>query len=492
MSYVERVLEESNAFLKDFVPKKLKDICDHLAIFYNYLSLPREGFKEVRNPFWLNANKCIKILSDKDIQKLKSKRKGDKEIDQNVEYQGLLRCGRPLISKFFCELHKNANLDENIIDELISSKRITTRMVEYLFTDIYNCKNFTTITNISEFTHKEKEFIFIAIYKAIDDNLEYPIDRVLMDFFVKDREVLIEKNVNELIRKYIATCIYNMIFMDVAVDNLSIKYNEMQRYVLQYKRDYKDYNLDYEQYNYTLQAFVYLITALMDWLEVDEVTPDEIEASLQIMILSSFKPRLTSIRKRNKEMLQQKLKIPDFRAFYDRSVLNISLAFRELGLDINSDNCKNILDYIFMLNFIQEIDTQCLIYESEYEDVVQLNKLLREQFDSCYDINFIYNDNTGSYDLNISGMLKSKYIKRFLINTKLDDKTEAALQQVKSVKIALTYSEQSDVILFVYFIPEFNIVDDIYIQKSMTVDNNFLSKFFDLLSKSYKILTYTQ
>lgn len=470
MSYVDYVLDKSKDFLNDFVNKKVNDICNHITQFYNYLSIPREGFKRVDLPFWVNTNKCIHILSDKE----KSRRKTEN-----------MRCERPVISKYFCELHLKSKLEDNITSEDVSTKRINKEMVTYLFSDIYNCKNFTTTTNMVEFAGREKHYIFSQIYNVIDSSLRTSIKDLLLDEYLRDINVIIHHDVEGLIKKYVAICIYNIIFMDLDVDNLSIKYNEMQQYILTYKRDYKDYNLDDNRYNYTLQAFVYVITCLLDWLELNDVTTDEVETAFNIILAPSFKSRIDKIKYRNKSNLKSNLNNGDFAYKFNTYKSNINLAFKELNFDIEEDVCALVLEYVLLFANIASLDEMCRMYDSDFPEVRELHTLLRKMFEGCYNFEFILNeDRMFEYSLRITGNLKLEYFKK-LIPDKDRSRDEVIFE----------YDHYTGNLMFFYKWIDYDgeeYLEDVYFTQENIQDNKhkFVKELYSLIVESYKRLLY--
>jgi hypothetical protein len=399
MSYVDFVLSESITFLDDFIVKKVNDICNHLTLFYNYLSIPREGFKIVKKPFWVGTTKCIKVLNDNEKRRLKV---------------NTLRCERPVVNKFFCELHSNAKLEDNITSEIVSTKRINKEMVTYLFNEIYNCKNFTTTTNIIDFVGRERQYIFTQIYKAIDERYTTRSIKDVLYSYLNDYDILVENEVEKLIIKYVAICIYNMIFIDIGVDALFYKYGEMQRYVLDVKRDYTDFGLEDERYNKALQAFVYIIVALMDWLELDDLSIDEVETAFKIMLYSGYKNRIDKIKRLNTNEINSRMSDKDFKNKMQNYKSNVSLSFKNLNLYADETVSELILNYILLLTNIFYLDEKCELYSSKIKEVKQLHALLTQMFDGCYNYSLSY-DSIGRFEgINISGKLKdNSYTRHF-------------------------------------------------------------------------------
>jgi hypothetical protein len=444
MSYIDYVLQESKVFLDDFIHKKIDDICNHLTLFYNYLSIPREGFKIVKKPFWIGTTKCIKILNDKERKKLKVNN---------------LRCERPVINKYFCDLHVSSKLEDNITSEIISTKRLNSEMVTYLFNDIYNCKNFTTTTNIVEFVGREKQHIFTEIYKAIDDRLTSKSVKEILYYYLRDNEVIIENEVEKLIIKYVAICIYNMIFIDLDEDNLDKKYFEMQQYVLTIKRNYVDYNLESENYNIGLQSFVYIITALMDWLELDDVSTDEVETAFNIILYSGYKDRIEKIKTLNRKEIQSRMSDTIFTEKVDNYKSNISLAFRDLKLYVDEAVSELILNYILLLTNIYYLDENCELYFSTTPEVQELHSLLSKMFEGCYSFNISY-DSLGKFNgITVSGKLRDNYAKYLGIS-------DINLEK----HINLFFGKDINNFMMVYTTNS-GIVEDIYISEEQILEN---------------------
>lgn len=403
MSYIDYVLAESSPFLDDFITRKVDDICNHITLFYNYLSIPRDGFKIVKKPFWIGTTKCIKILNDYEKKKLKV---------------NTMRCERPIVNKFFCELHSNAKLEDNITSEIVSTKRINKEMVVYLFNDIYNCKNFTSTTNLVEFVGRERQTIFSEIYKAIDQRFTKSSIKDVLYSHLNDYEIIIENDVENLITKYVAICIYNMIFIDLKVDSLYYKYSEMQKFVLDYKKDYIDYDLEDEKYNIGLQAFVYIITALMDWLETDEVTIDEVETAFNMILYSSYKRNINSIININNKNIQTKLNEPQFSEKIEKYKSNVSLAFKNLNLYADEDVSFLILKYVLLLSNIFYLDETCQLYSSTEPALKELFNLLNKVFIGCYDFSFPIDDK--GHRIIIKGKMNSNYIYNLKLRKDID------------------------------------------------------------------------
>lgn len=465
MSYIEYVLENSKDFLNDFINKKIHDICNHITLFYNYLSIPRDGYKLVKTPFWVNTPKCIHILNDNERTKRKTTN---------------LRCERPVINKFFCDLHLNSQLEDNVTSEDVSTKRINKELVTYLFNEIYNCGNFTTTTNIVEFAGREKQHIFTMIYNQIDSSLDMSIKEILYKYYLKDNEVIILRDVENLIKKYVAICIYNMIFIDIGVDNLAFKYTEMQQYVLNFKRDYKDYNLDNDKYNYSLQAFVYVITALLDWLELDDVTIDEVETAFNFILLPSFKNKIDKLKYKNRANLNDLKGKADFITKFNMYKSNINLAFKELNFDCEEDVCELILEYILLLNNLAALDEYCNLYYSEDMDVKNLHKMLRDMYEGCYNFEFRYNEYNDNLDLFIDGDMKLNYLNKFT-------QYKSSKKTVKTTFV-LNYSSEN---LIMFYNQDKNIIEDVYFTPDRVAESGeFVKQFYNNVTRVYAKLIF--
>lgn len=267
--------------ISDFISKKLDDICNHVNIFYKYISIKREGFL---NP--------INYIIEKDTEK-------------KTEYSDYVY------------------------------KTVNSKMIEYIINSIYNCNN----------------------YKDYKIQIELDSEKVKNKLLnTINEQIKIEYNAILLIIKYINYCVINI--TSISKDSFSKNYNKIIKNVADNKRDYDDFNLDNELSKMALQSIFHISLSFLDWLELNVMSENELEKTIEFLLTKSLYPRYKIIYNKHLEILKQKLNTEEFLVKFNILCVNVFELYKKYGIYVSSEMCNQISYNVLCLSNYENLDKE--------------------------------------------------------------------------------------------------------------------------------------
>lgn len=295
IKHLENIIQNNFNFIEDFVNKKLSDICFHICLFFYYLSYPRNniGFKKINL-----SNELIDIETTK---------------------------------KF-------------------SNPLINSKMVNYIFTEIYNCKNFTSIYSQDNI----EKILLNTIYKVnkypVKSRLIYKIKK-LSDNIFNENNLIIFDDVEDIVIKYLVNCIRNIIYLESSYDSLDKKFNELQLYVASVKRTYSINYLDNQITNLSFNAFLHIIICLTDWTELDEISDIEIDTALSFILTKELRQVYPEWNEDYSDTIKNFKSNKNFNDYKNMSLSQIFYILKKYDLKIDIPTAEKLIKHIFIITY---------------------------------------------------------------------------------------------------------------------------------------------
>lgn len=245
--------------LQTWVNGKISDISYTLAMFFNYITSPRPQFLTVKN---LMADKKVKTYFENNLKEAFTSKE-----DGSVS--------RSSLSRF-----RTATV-QPVINE---------KMILYLLEEIYPCAQ---ILN-DQATYNDQPVVINKVPENIKANITGIIRNNIkdQDYLIKftgpedNYSLKIEPIVFQIIWKYITNLVFSIVPNDNAsIDNneVSIKIKQKQLTTIAHRPNVDNYGLNDPIENICFETIVYIIVTLTDWLEVDTIETEEIEAFYKIL-----------------------------------------------------------------------------------------------------------------------------------------------------------------------------------------------------------------
>jgi hypothetical protein len=287
---VYKELEQNKDFLIEYINLKLDDICYHLSVFFQYLTHPRKNVKTI------------------------------------VTQTG--------------QATKDLDLSINTVP------KISIKMVYYLFNDIYNCKNYMIQLKKEDIMNQIIKFIISVSNSSVQDRLIKNIQR-LTDGKFHSKNILIQNDVSNLVHKYVASSILNLMQIRGG-ETLQDKYNNLQMYVAVYKRNDLNY-LDNQMENLTCGAFLHLIICLTDWLNNTEVSRLEINTSLNFILTKEMRNEYKGWFEEYMTLYNKKKNDATFKNIYEMTIAQIIYIFNKYDLSIDIKEAEILVKHIYII-----------------------------------------------------------------------------------------------------------------------------------------------
>lgn len=223
---------------------KIRDLSYCVATFFNYVSVPRDGFLQV------------------------SRETG---VDTTA----------PVISMELCQ---------------------------YVLREIFPCIQMTKENTFTVFRvpNRIQDTIYRTIRKYIDNkSFIKPIKSTesltldsgnVKNFPINIPELEIQLGVIQAIWTYISNGMDALAYESSTNEEVQEKIEDAEQANLQKRNSIRNYGFNDDLENSAFQALLYVIVALMDWLEVDLVTKTEIEHAYKIIVPRDIQTRLTPIK----------------------------------------------------------------------------------------------------------------------------------------------------------------------------------------------------
>jgi len=305
---LETTIKNNQEFINEFVNKKLSDLCFHISLFFFYLSYPRTkiGFKKI-----------------------------------NIAKEG----------------EKNTEEQDNVSPDT-TKPVVTTKMTNYVINEIYNCKNFSNIYN----DNIKDKIIYNIVNKvnkySVKSRIIYSLTKLSDKIFNEDNVVVYDE-VEDIILKYIVSCLYNIIYLRTSDETLIYsgpmgvpldkKFNELQMYVASTKRTYSINYLDNQVQNLSFNSFLHIIISLTDWLEMDDVSEFEVNTALNFILTKDMR----AIYKKwliEYKTLEKKFK-NDYIDYLNLAISQIIYIFKKYDLNIDIKSAEKLAKHIFILTY---------------------------------------------------------------------------------------------------------------------------------------------
>jgi hypothetical protein len=325
---LENILKNNSSFINDFVNKKLDDLCFHLALFFNYLSFPRNNFKKV-------DDKILKSLSDEQV-----------------------------------------NVQEDINSYIKIRPYITLKMSYYLLTEIYGCKDITSSINKDNYDLYDK-----IIYNTVVNSNKKEVNKRIIDHVIKlsddrfnEKNLIVDENIKELLYKYVVNIIKCIIKLDdegQILPEVSLKnnYEKLEKYLIIYKRTFNNKFENDEIKNITFNSFLSLIIPLLDWLGINEVDLVEVNTALNLILTEEMRgiyKEWVEEYYNHIEDLKENNKIDEFNSYFNQCISQIIYIFKKYDLGISIRTSEQLIKHIYILS--NKINKNLI--EKKEEDII--------------------------------------------------------------------------------------------------------------------------
>jgi len=238
--------EDENLFpgLIDWRDGKIRDLSYCVATFFNYLSIPRQGFLEV------------------------DRQRGVNTAD-------------PVISLELCQY---------VLREIFPCLQMTLEKDFMVFRAPIRFQN-TIYKTIRKYI-ANKSFIK-PIKKSEPVTLE---SGDVKKFAVEVPELEIQLGVIQAIWTYISNGMNALAYQSSTDEDIRDRIGDAEQLNLQKRNALKNYGFNDDLENSAFQALLYVVVTLMDWLEVDVVGKAEIEHAYKILVPPDIQEQLTPVK----------------------------------------------------------------------------------------------------------------------------------------------------------------------------------------------------
>jgi len=280
--------------MEDFISKKIDDVCNHIKIFFNYLSIQRTGY-------------LTPIDTDKTLESIY-------KIDPSLP-----RIERQILAQKNVEAKKEGAL-------LQVHKVINEDMIDYIISSIYNCKNYS----------KPNSSI---------DKIE--IKRKIINF-IQNNNVNIENNAINTIVEYIQYCANSI--SNISEDTFSKNYKSLINYVSQNKREFENYDMDNEWSKMALQSIFHITLAFLDWLELDILSDLEVDYAVEFILTKNMYDKYKKVFYEHQELLEEKKKSPEFKSKFDNLCIEVYKQYKRYNIFVSDKLCVKITSHILCMS----------------------------------------------------------------------------------------------------------------------------------------------
>jgi hypothetical protein len=280
--------------MEDFISKKIDDVCNHIKIFFNYLSMERTGYLTP-----VDTNKTLEP-----IYKIK---------------QSLSRIEREIITEKNIEARKEGVL-------LQVHKVINEDMVDYIISSIYNCKNYSRPNSTID---------KISIKSKIIN-------------YIQNNNVNIENNAIDAIVEYVQYCANSI--SNISEDTFTKNYNSLINYVSQNKREFENYDMDNEWSKMALQSMFHITLAFLDWLELDILSDVEVDYAVEFILTRNMYDKYKKIFYKHQDILEEKKKLPEFKSKFDNFCIEVYKQYKRYNIFVSDKLCVKITTHILCMS----------------------------------------------------------------------------------------------------------------------------------------------
>lgn len=285
--------------MEDFISKKIDDVCNHIKIFFNYLSVQRTGYLTP-----IDTNKALESLYKIDTSLSRIERQILEQKNVEAKREGVL-----------LQVHKVINED----------------MVDYIFSSIYNCKNYS----------KPKSSI---------DKMEI---KNKIKNFIQNNNVNIENNAINTIVEYIQYCANSI--SNISEDSFSKNYKSLINYVSQNKREFENYDMDNEWSKMALQSIFHITLAFLDWLELDILSDVEVDYAVEFILTKYMYDKYKKVFYKHQELLEEKKKSPEFKSKFDNFCIEVYKQYKKYNIFVSDKLCIKITSHILCMSNYEKL-----------------------------------------------------------------------------------------------------------------------------------------
>jgi hypothetical protein len=247
-----------------------------------------------------------------------------------------------VLSVFFnylVEPRDGFSLVESKLTNLTSIHPVITReMTNYVLGDIFPCLSMIKEDKFAVF--KVPQELDNAIKRLIKDGIT---NKSLLRGGNKEEQegFVIEPGVAQTIWTYLSNGVDALAYDSISNDEVAEKIALAEAMTLAKRNCSKNYGFNDDAENCAFQTILYLIVALLDWLELDEVTDIEVLTVYKIIIPQDLQVKLTKTEnKRFSEIIIQALVSKDL--IPSASAVNlVSTMMTDVGRHINNLKDKN-------------------------------------------------------------------------------------------------------------------------------------------------------
>lgn len=223
---------------------KIRDLSYCVATFFNYISIPREGFLEVSRQAEVNAV-------------------------------------APMISLELCQY---------VLREIFPCLQMTLEKNFTVFRVSLRLQN-TIYQSIRKYVANKS---FIQQIKTTEPVTLESGDVKRVSVTVPELEI--QLGVIQAIWTYISNGMNALAYESSANEEIQDKIEDAEQLNLQKRNALKNYGFNDDLENSAFQALLYIVVALMDWLEIDVVTQAEIEHAYKILVPPDIQEQLVPIK----------------------------------------------------------------------------------------------------------------------------------------------------------------------------------------------------